>query len=183
MTTSSRADLQSDVAAVETRLETLKSICGPQAKFSQQGESGAWWKQTVCNIAMSMMGSLNASTSSCVCQGRGEAYRSLQPIARRRQATSALLRSVRHHGRSASSRRSAFTTCVAAVEEEAPAASQEAATTSSPEEDDEFKFAFDFTNTDDLYKRFNELIERQAPELQMGDRVIGTVARCASFLF
>ncbi|CAL5228279.1 g11383 [Coccomyxa viridis] len=79
-----------------------------------------------------MMGSLNASTSSCVCQGR--------------------------------------------VEEEAPAASQEAATTSSPEEDDEFKFAFDFTNTDDLYKRFNELIERQAPELQMGDRVIGTVA-------
>ena len=136
----------------------------------------------MCNFAMSMMGSLNASTSSCVCQGRGEAYRSLQPIARRRQATSALFRSVRHHGRSASSRRSAFTTCVAAVEEEAPAASQEAATNSSPEEDDEFKFAFDFTNTDDLYKRFNELIERQAPELQMGDRVIGTVARCAPFL-
>ena len=139
-------------------------------------------EESVCIVMMSITGSMTASTSPCVCQGRGEAYRSLQHIARRRQVTSALFRSARHHGRSASSRRSAFTTCVAAVEEEAPAASQEAATTSSPEEDDEFKFAFDFTNTDDLYKRFNELIERQAPELQMGDRVIGTVARCAPFI-
>ena len=129
-----------------------------------------------------MMGSFNASTSPCVCQGRGEAYRSLQPIARRRQATRALVNSARHHGRSLSLRRSAFTVCVAAVEEEAPAASQEAATESKPEEDDEFKFAFDFTNTDDLYKRFNELIEKQGAELQMGDRVVGTVARCAPFM-
>lgn len=128
---------------------------------------------------MGMMGSLNAGTLPCVCQGRGEGYRTLQAIARRRQATSALARSARQQGRSLSSRRSAFTTCVAAVEEEAPAASQEAATNSSPEEDDDFKFAFDFTNTDDLYKRFNELIERQGPELQLGDKVLGTVARCA----
>lgn len=128
-----------------------------------------------------MMETLHASPSTCVCQGRGEGYRSLQLLARRRQATSALIRSVRQHARSVSSRRSAFTTCVAAVEEEAPAASQEAATASSKEEDDEFKFAFDFTKTDDLYKRFNELIERQGPELQMGDRVVGTVARCALF--
>jgi hypothetical protein len=128
---------------------------------------------------MGMMGSLNAGTPLCVCQGRCESYRPLQAFARRRQATSALARSARQHGRSMSSRRSAFTTCVAAVEEEAPAASQEAATNSSPEEDDEFKFAFDFTNTDDLYKRFNELIERQGPELQLGDKVLGTVARCA----
>ena len=126
------------------------------------------------------MGTLNASTSSCVCQGRGEGYRSLQALPRRKHASSALAISARQYGRSISSRSSAFTTRVAAVEEEAPAASQEAATTSNKEEDDEFKFAFDFTNTDDLYKRFNELIERQAPELQLGDRVIGTVARCAA---
>ena len=127
-----------------------------------------------------MMGTLNTKTSSCVCQGRGEGYRSQQVLPRRNIASSALARAARQHGRSIPSRSSAFTTRVAAVEEEAPAASQQAATTSDAEEDDEFKFAFDFTNTDDLYKRFNELIERQAPELQVGDRVIGTVARCAA---
>ena len=127
-----------------------------------------------------MMGTLNASTSSCVCQSRGEGYRSLQALPRRRHASSTLAISARQYSRSIPSRSSAFTTRVAAVEEEAPAASQEAATPSSAEDDDEFKFAFDFTNTDDLYKRFNELIDRQAPELQLGDRVVGTVARCTT---
>ena len=176
MTNSSRAVSQTDVVSVTYLIRDPREVLS-EGENEPARSLRASSQRTLRMIAMSMMGSLNASTSSCVCQGRGEAYRSLRPIARRKQTTSALFRSARHQGRPVSSRRSAFTTCVAAVEEEAPAASQEAATNSSPEEDDEFKFAFDFTNTDDLYKRFNELIERQAPELQVGDRVVGTVAR------
>ena len=70
-------------------------------------------------------------------------------------------------------RRPSIRTFVAAIEE-SPAA--EAAPSSSGEEK-EFEYAIDFTNTEDLYKRFNELLERTAMEIKLGDKVTGTVAR------
>ncbi len=70
-------------------------------------------------------------------------------------------------------RRPSICTYVAAIEE-SPAA--EAAPSSSGE-DKEFENVIDFTSTEDLYKRFNELLERSNMEIKLGDKVTGTVAR------
>ena len=90
-----------------------------------------------------------------------------------------MLREDRRLGRSAGSKRGLLTTFVAAVED-APA--ETAPSTSSQEQQqqeqqDEFAGAMDFTNADELYKRFNELLEQSNREIQLHDKVVGTIAR------
>lgn len=119
---------------------------------------------------MAFSGALNASVPTCVCSHRAPSIRSPVPALTGRSGLAGLER--RRTGATIA-RRPSIQTYVAAVEE-SPAA--EAAPSSSGE-DKEFEYAIDFTNTDDLYKRFNELLERSSMEIKLGDRVTGTVAR------
>ena len=121
---------------------------------------------------MAFSGALNASVPTCLCSHRAPAIRSPVPALTGRSGLAGLER--RRTGATIV-RRPSIQTYVAAVEE-SPAA--EAAPSSSGE-DKEFEYAIDFTNTDDLYKRFNELLERSSMEIKLGDRVTGTVARLA----
>jgi len=127
---------------------------------------------------MNVSGVLSSGTPTCVCPRRIDSLRA--PAAVRRTSSSVcLLRDDRiRRGRSATARKASFTTCVAAVEEEAPSAGQEAPSTSGEAQDPEFQFAMDFTRTEDLYKRFNELLDKQMMDVKLGDKVTGTVARC-----
>lgn len=120
---------------------------------------------------MAFAGAAHKGAQKCLCHSRGPVLRS--PALSGRSSLAALLREDRRRGRYNSPRRPSITTYVAAVEE-APSA-QSAPSTS--EEDEEFKFAIDFTNTDDLYKRFNELLERQSMDIKLGDKVTGTISR------
>ncbi|BDA46701.1 30S ribosomal protein S1, chloroplastic [Coccomyxa sp. Obi] len=118
---------------------------------------------------MAFSGALNASAPTCLCNHRAPSIRSPLPALTGRSGLAGLER--RRTGATIV-RRPSIQTYVAAVEE-SPAA--EAAPSSSGE-DKEFEYAIDFTNTDDLYKRFNELLERSSMEIKLGDRVTGTVA-------
>ena len=116
---------------------------------------------------MAFSGALNAGTTPCLCNHRAPSVRSpatgrsgLAGLDRRRVSPTFV-------------RRPSICTYVAAIEE-SPAA--EAAPSSSGE-DKEFENVIDFTSTEDLYKRFNELLERSNMEIKLGDKVTGTVAR------
>jgi hypothetical protein len=121
---------------------------------------------------MACAGAMNRNVQGCLCYSRAPLQRS--PVVPGRSSLAALFREERRRGRGTTARRPLISTYVAAVEEAPP--TESAASTS--DEDDEFKFAIDFTNTEDLYKRFNELLERQAVEPSLNDRVTGTVFRC-----
>ncbi len=65
----------------------------------------------------------------------------------------------------------------------AVAAVEDAPSTSAPAEEaapeDEFLNAMDFTNTEDLYARFNQLLEAGVADFKEGDKVTGVIATCA----
>lgn len=65
----------------------------------------------------------------------------------------------------------------------AVAAVEDAPSTSAPSpEEQEFVNAMDFTNTEDLYARFNQLLEQGVAEHKQGDKVTGIIATCAAGL-
>ena len=47
------------------------------------------------------------------------------------------------------------------------------------ESEDEFANAMDFTNVDDLYARFNQLLDAGVADFQAGDKITGVIATCA----
>ena len=70
----------------------------------------------------------------------------------------------------------------------AVAAVEDAPSTSAPapedveeevESEDEFANAMDFTNVDDLYARFNQLLDAGVADFQAGDKITGVIATCA----
>lgn len=71
-------------------------------------------------------------------------------------------------------------TAVAAVED-APSTSAPAPedTEEEVESEDEFANAMDFTNVDDLYARFNQLLDAGVADFQAGDKITGVIATCA----
>lgn len=69
-------------------------------------------------------------------------------------------------------------TAVAAVED-APSTSAPAPDVEEMESEDEFANAMDFTNVDDLYARFNQLLDAGVADFQAGDKVTGVIATCA----
>lgn len=119
---------------------------------------------------MAFTGALNGGIPTCVCSHRAPSIRSPTPVLPGRSGLAAL---DRRRSRSAILKRPSIRTFVAATEE-SPAA--EAAPSTSGD-DKEFEYAIDFTNTEDLYKRFNELLERTNMEIKLGDKVTGTVSR------
>ena len=129
---------------------------------------------------MAAAGALGANPVTCFCHRRAASLRAPAPVLQGRSSLRGQLREDCRPNRSGS-KRAAFGTFVAAVEEDAPAA-ETSPSTSAPEaqqqqEEDEFAGAIDFTNTEELYKRFNELLERQGREIKLNDKVMGTVAR------
>lgn len=64
----------------------------------------------------------------------------------------------------------------------AVAAVEDAPSTSSAAPEEEFVNAMDFTNTEDLYARFNQLLEQGVAEHKQGDKVTGIIATCAAAL-
>ena len=127
---------------------------------------------------MAAAGALGANPVTCFCHRRAASLRAPAPVLQGRSSLRGQLREDCRPHRSGA-KRAAFSTFVAAVED-APAAETDPST-SAPEEQqqepDDFTGAIDFTNTDELYKRFNELLERQGREIKLNDKVMGTVAR------
>ena len=72
-------------------------------------------------------------------------------------------------------------TAVAAVED-APSTSAPAPEDEDEEEeaDSEFANAMDFTNVDDLYARFNQLLDAGVADFHAGDKITGVIATCAT---
>ena len=115
----------------------------------------------------------------CLCHTRAPHSRAPAPVLSGRIRCSTVFREEGRRGRATGPRRGLLTTFVAAVEdapaETAPSVSSQQ---QQQEEVDEFAGAIDFTNTDELYRRFNELLEQHSREIRLNDKVVGTIARC-----
>ena len=124
---------------------------------------------------MAASGALGANPVACLCHTRVRNVRAA-PVLSGRSRCSSLFREERRRGRAAGPKRGLLTTFVAAVED-APAETAPSPSPPQQEEEDEFAGAIDFTNTDELYRRFNELLEQHSREIRLNDKVVGTIAR------